>query len=87
MTTTTSPPASVRRSGSRNAVDLQVGKRPKITFVSACPKCGQERLQRGYSRRILFNLLNARRKIDAYCIACNVCWPISDSERRAISTQ
>jgi len=36
---------------------------------------------------MLFNLLNRRCKIDAYCFDCNVCWPISESERRAISPQ
>jgi hypothetical protein len=52
--------------------------------VSSCPKCGQTRLQHAYSRRALFVLVNTRRKIDAYCIVCKVCWPISESERRAI---
>ncbi|HEY1874873.1 MAG TPA: hypothetical protein VGG67_10755 [Steroidobacteraceae bacterium] len=36
---------------------------------------------------MLLNLLNRRCKIDAYCFDCNVCWPISESERRAISPQ
>jgi hypothetical protein len=36
---------------------------------------------------VLFDLLKTRRKIDAYCIVCNVCWPISESERRTISPQ
>jgi hypothetical protein len=44
-------------------------------------------LQHGYSRRILAKLLDMRRKIDAYCMDCNVCWPISESERRTISPQ
>jgi len=49
-----------------------------------CPKCGHRRLQHGYTRAILFNLLNTRRNIDAYCSVCNVCWPITESERRMI---
>jgi hypothetical protein len=61
--------------------------RNKIVFVSVCPKCGHPRLQHGYSRRILAKLLDMRRKIDAYCMDCNVCWPISESERRTISPQ
>ncbi len=85
--TTTSPPKSVSSPGARKADDPLVRNLPKITFVSTCPKCGHERLQTGYTRRILLNLLNTGRKIDAYCIVCNVCWPISDSERRAISPQ
>jgi len=56
-------------------------------FVSVCPKCGHPRLQHGYTRRILARLLNMRRKIDAYCMDCNVCWPISESERRTISPE
>ena len=43
--------------------------------------------QHGYTRRVLFNLVNTRRTIDAYCNDCNVCWPISESERRTISPQ
>jgi len=34
---------------------------------------------------MLINLLNRRSKIDAYCFNCNVCWSISESERRAMS--
>ncbi len=86
--TTTSPPTSVSSPGPRKADDPP-GRNllPRITFVSTCPKCGHARLQTGYTRRILLNLLNTRRNIDAYCIVCNVCWPISESERRAISPQ
>jgi len=85
--TTTSPLTSVSRSGARCADDPLLWNRLKIPFVSTCPKCGHERLQHGYTRRILFDLLGTRRKIDAYCIDCNVCGPISGSERRGISQQ
>jgi hypothetical protein len=67
--------------------DVLAQNRPKTTFVSTCPKCGHERLQHGYTRRILFNLLIRRSNIDAYCVSCNVCWPIPDSDRRALSPQ
>ncbi len=87
MRTTTSPPASARSSGARRVNDPPVRFLPKITFVSTCPKCGHERLQHGYTRRILSGMLNTRRTIDAYCIVCNVCWPISERERRAISRE
>jgi hypothetical protein len=87
MRTRTSPPGSVTRSEARKAADLQIWNRPKITLVSTCPNCGRERPQYGYTRRDLSNLLNAHRKIDAYCIECNVCWPITESERRSISPQ
>lgn len=85
--TKTSPLASVGTPVARKEDDPLVWNRPKITFVSTCPKCGHERAQRGYTRRVLLNLLNRRSEIDAYCINCNVCWPISESERRAISPQ
>jgi len=81
MTTRTSPLSSGTQA--RTAANPLVWGRAKITFVSTCPKCGHERPQHGYTRRVLFSLLNKRRKIDAYCIDCNVCWPISESERRA----
>jgi hypothetical protein len=64
-----------------------VRNRPMTTFVSTCPKCGHERLQHGYTRRILVNLLTRRSNIDAYCVNCNVCWPIPESDRRALSPQ
>jgi hypothetical protein len=59
-----------------------VWSRRQMTFVSTCPKCGRARLQHGYARRRLVYLLNTRRKIDAYCTFCNVCWPVSEDERR-----
>ena len=85
MTTRTSPITSQGRTGMRRAGNPSAWHWPRITFISTCPKCGQERNQHGYTRHILLDLLNTRRKIDAYCIVCNVCWPIKESERRAIS--
>jgi hypothetical protein len=85
MTTRTSPLTSVSSFKTRRANDPLVRFWPRITFVSTCPRCGHDRLQHGYTRRILFNLVGTRRKIDAYCIVCNVCWPISEIERRGIS--
>ena len=77
--------AEVSTPVARREDDAPGKSRPRITFVSRCPKCGRGRLQHGYSRRMLFNLLNRRSNIDAYCINCKVCWRISESERRAIS--
>ena len=85
MTTTRSPFTPVRRAEARRSANPLAWYWPKIRFVSTCPKCGYERIQHGYTRQTLFNLLNARCKIDGYCIVCNVCWPLSESERRAIS--
>lgn len=83
MKTRRSPLTSVSRATPRTASHPLI-LRHKTTFVSSCPKCGQTRIQHAYSRGTLLILLNTRRKIDAYCILCKVCWPISESERRAI---
>lgn len=85
MTTRTSPLTSVSTSVARMEHEPPIRNRTRIAFASTCPKCGYERNQHGYSRRILLSLLNRRRNIDAYCIACNVCWPISETERRALA--
>jgi hypothetical protein len=76
---------SVRRARTRGANNSIVWSRPKTAFASICPRCGRERLQHGYTRRTLLLLLNTRRKIDAYCIVCNVCWPVNESELHMIS--
>jgi len=85
MTTKTSSLTSVSRARSRGPNNPRAWNRPKIAFVSRCPRCGHERFQHGYTRRGLFVLLNTGRSINAYCIVCNVCWPISERERHAIS--
>jgi hypothetical protein len=81
ITTSTLAPTSSR---TRSTDDPPVWNRLKLGLVSTCPRCGHERFQHGYTRRALFDLLKKRRRIDAYCIDCNVCWPISESERRGI---
>ena len=85
MTTRTSPLRSVSASGADNVAGPRAWTRARITFLSTCPNCGRERPQHGYTRRVLFNLVNTRRTIDAYCNDCHVCWPISESERRRMS--
>lgn len=87
MTTKMSPLTSVSRARMRGPNNPLLWNRPKSSFVSMCPRCGRERLQHGYSRRALLTLLNTGRRINAYCTLCNVCWPISDGERRMISLQ
>jgi len=82
-----SPLAPVTTLVTRREEDALVRHRPKTTFVSTCPKCGHERLQHGYARRILLNLLTRRSNIEAYCVNCNVCWPIPESDRRALYPQ
>lgn len=52
-----------------------------VTFVSTCPACGLQRPQNGYTRRGIARLLETSRTIDAYCVPCDVLWPISADER------
>jgi hypothetical protein len=52
-----------------------------ITFVSTCPACGSQRSQNGYTRRAIARLLETGHTIDAYCVPCDVLWPISADER------
>jgi hypothetical protein len=85
METRSHPRTWFSKSGPRSAGSPPGWYWTRINFNSTCPKCGEERIQHGYSRRILRRLLSTRRKIDAYCIVCNVCWPITESERFAIS--
>jgi hypothetical protein len=51
------------------------------TFPSECPKCGQERLQTGYTREELVALLAAGAELEAYCGSCDAYWPVSTEER------
>jgi len=56
-----------------------------VIFASACPVCGQQRLQRAYTRRALRRLIESNEIIDAYCFACDVVWPVSALERVVIA--
>jgi len=56
-----------------------------VTFVSTCPACGHQRLQNGYTRRALGKLLETNHTIDAYCVTCDVLWPVSAPERVVIA--
>lgn len=55
-----------------------------IPFMSRCPKCGDRRLQEGYTHRMLRRLLNTGSDIEAYCDSCREFWPISRLERDGI---
>ncbi|HVN43927.1 MAG TPA: hypothetical protein VMT66_01655 [Steroidobacteraceae bacterium] len=55
-----------------------------IPFMSRCPKCGDRRLQEGYTHRMLRRLLNTDASIEAYCGACNQFWAVSALERDGI---
>jgi len=84
VTTKKSPPVSKTKTRAANNPLL---RSDRITFVSTCPMCLNERVQHAYSRRTLFLRLNAASNIEAYCAVCKVYWPISERERGAISLQ
>lgn len=56
-----------------------------ITFFSLCPTCRQQQLQDGYTRAALVRLLERGRIIEAYCLGCDVLWPVSEAERGALA--
>jgi len=57
----------------------------RLVFASACPACGHQRLQHGHTRGRLINLIESRGIIDAYCLECDMLWPVSAEERRLIA--
>ena len=54
-------------------------------FFSTCPSCKHPRLQNGYERIELVESLGVGQAIDAYCLQCDVLWPISAQERFLIA--
>jgi hypothetical protein len=58
-------------------------KNPFI-FASTCPTCRQKQSQRGHTRRALVRLIESRQTIDAYCLDCDIVWPVTAEERVAI---
>ena len=54
-------------------------------FFSTCPSCKRPRLQNGYERIELVESLGVGQAIDAYCLQCDVLWPISAQERFLIA--
>jgi len=57
-----------------------------IPFFATCPVCGQLQVQRAYTRRALVSLLENGRIIDAYCVSCDVVWPVNAQERNLMTT-
>ena len=55
-----------------------------VSFFSTCPACGQQQLQLAYTRRALLRLLKSGDIIDAYCLACDVVWPVTAQERSLV---
>ena len=58
-----------------------------IAFFSTCPACKHARLQNGYTRAELAASLRTGHAIDAYCLMCDVVWPIDAQERTLITAQ
>jgi hypothetical protein len=58
-----------------------------ISFFSSCPACKHARLQNGYTRAEVTAALDTAHAIDAYCLMCDVVWPISARERFLITAQ
>ena len=56
-----------------------------MSFFSKCPKCGYARLQDGYIRAVLVGALDTGRIIEAYCLQCDVVWPITGQERSLLA--
>ena len=56
-----------------------------IAFFSTCPACKHVRLQNGYTQAELTAALDSDHAIDAYCLMCDVVWPISAQERFQIA--
>ena len=59
--------------------------KPQAPFSSECPKCGNERVQPGYSSDELVELLREGSDIEAYCVSCDESWQISTEERADLS--
>ena len=50
-------------------------------FASECPRCSHDRVQPGYARDELQQLLDSGAAIEAYCSSCDQYWAISVEER------
>ena len=57
----------------------------RVRFLSTCPVCGEQQLQLAYTRRALSRLLENANIIDAYCLACDVVWPVNVQERNSVA--
>jgi hypothetical protein len=52
-----------------------------VPFFAECPNCGTDRVQPGYPRDELQQLLDAGAEIMAYCTNCDEHWCVSTEER------
>lgn len=56
-----------------------------VPLSCECPNCGEDRLQYGYDREELLEMLRAGAAIQAYCSACDEHWEMSTEERADIA--
>jgi hypothetical protein len=56
-----------------------------LPFTSTCPRCMRLQPQRGFPRAASRRLLDSGFPLEAYCVMCDQCWPVSALERRAIA--
>jgi hypothetical protein len=73
-----------RRVSNRGLGNGSAAMTKPVSFFSTCPACGQQQLQLAYTRRALLSLLKTANIIDAYCLACDVVWPVSARERSLV---
>ena len=52
---------------------------------SECPKCGQERVQDGYQKDELVQMLRTGAAIQAYCSTCDHDWEMPPDERADVA--
>jgi len=68
----------------RSLIGKRIGSE-RVRFLSTCPVCGEQQLQLAYTRRALLRLLENANIIDAYCLACDVVWPVNVQERNLVA--
>jgi len=59
-------------------------KNPLI-FASNCPSCRHQRSQCGYTRHALIRSIATGQMIEAYCLECDLLWPVSTENRVLIA--
>jgi hypothetical protein len=57
-----------------------------ILFLSICPECKHERVQK-YNRNAITRLLHNGHPVEGYCIRCNEYWRISALERAELAAE
>lgn len=58
----------------------------RISFVSACPRCGRERAQ-WYSQIALAVSFRRSQPVEGYCAPCQEFWQLSAPERNDLAAK